>query len=66
MGEATYQAIQEKMEQITFLSLDSLVISEYNTRCSFVDNEHVEHLVNLIKERGFHRSPELTQIYPKR
>ena len=53
--EATYQSIQARMGETVRLAADEMVIvSEYNTRCSFVDKAHVEHLAQLIRERGFH------------
>jgi len=53
MSEASYQSIQAKMSGIGNLPLDSLIVSEYNTRCSFIDQDHVEHLAKRIAERGF-------------
>jgi len=52
--KATYQSIQAKVGEIVYLPLDELkIISEYNTRCSFVEEGHVEDLAQLIQERGF-------------
>lgn len=53
MSEASYKSIQSKMSGIATLPLDSLIVSEYNTRCAFVDQDHVEHLAKRIAERGF-------------
>ena len=54
MSSACYQSVQEKMGDSARLAVADLLVSEYNTRCSFVDADHVEHLAGLIQERGFH------------
>ncbi len=54
MNSTSYQSIQEKMGDSARLDVSELLVSEYNARCSFVDRPHVEHLANLIQERGFH------------
>ena len=52
--KAVYQAINEKMGETISLSPDKLHLSEYNTRSTCVDRQHVENLAVRITEQGFH------------
>lgn len=51
--------INEKLQGNRTLQLEKLIISEYNTRSSFVDQNHVNFLANQIKERGYHPNRSL-------
>lgn len=49
-----YEAIREKMGETVSLPAEKLQASEYNTRCTCIDQNHVNRLAKKIKERGFH------------
>lgn len=49
-----YEAINEKMGDTISLPAEKLQASEYNTRCTSIDQSHVNQLAKKIKERGFH------------
>ena len=49
-----YEAINEKMGETVPLPAEKLQASEYNTRCTSIDQNHVNRLTKKIKERGFH------------
>jgi hypothetical protein len=49
-----YEAINAKMGETISLPAEKLQTSEYNTRCTCVDQNHVSQLTKKIKERGFH------------
>lgn len=52
--KAIYQAINEKMGETISLSPEKLHLSEYNTRSTCIDWQHVENLAQKITEQGFH------------
>jgi ParB-like chromosome segregation protein Spo0J len=52
--KAIYQTINEKMGETVSLSPEKLHLSEYNTRSTCVDRQHVENLAARITEQGFH------------
>ena len=52
--KAIYQTINEKMGETVSLSPEKLHLSEYNTRSTCVDRQHVENLALRITEQGFH------------
>ena len=49
-----YQSIQSKLKERKNISINALVLSEFNTRAGAMDQDHVDYLANKIKERGFH------------
>ena len=49
-----YRAINEKMGETVSIAVEKLSKSEYNTRCTCVDQNHVDSLVKKIQARGFH------------
>lgn len=49
-----YEMIREKMGETVSLPEEKLQTSEYNTRCTCIDQNHVNRLAKKIKERGFH------------
>ena len=49
-----YEAISAKMGETVSLPAEKLQASEYNTRCTCIDQNHVNRLAKKIKERGFH------------
>lgn len=49
-----YETINEKMGETLSLPAEKLQASEYNTRCTSIDQSHVNRLAKKIKERGFH------------
>jgi ParB-like chromosome segregation protein Spo0J len=49
-----YETINEKMGETLSLPAEKLQASEYNTRCTCIDQSHVNRLAKKIKERGFH------------
>jgi ParB/RepB/Spo0J family partition protein len=51
---AIYDAIKKKRGELVELPLDVLVISEFNTRQAFIDEEHVKELAAMIAEYGFY------------
>lgn len=54
MPETTIkQIMKEKLGELISLDIDKITISEFNTRCQFVDNEHVETLMKSIEQHGY-------------
>lgn len=49
-----YKAINDKMGDTVCLAVEKLGVSEYNTRSTCVDWNHVDALAKKIMERGFH------------
>lgn len=49
-----YKAINEKMGETVSLAVEKLSVSEYNTRSTCVDQNHVDYLSKKMLERGFH------------
>jgi len=45
--------MKEKLGELISLHIDKIQISEFNTRCQFVDNDHVKTLMTSIEEHGY-------------
>jgi len=45
--------MKEKLGELISLHIDKIQISEFNTRCQFVDNNHVRNLMVSIEEHGY-------------
>jgi len=45
--------MKEKLGELISLHIDKIQISEFNTRCQFVDNDHVKTLMVSIEEHGY-------------
>lgn len=52
---AIHEAIERKRGQVVELPLDVLVMSEFNARHAFIDEEHVQELAEMIAEHGFRK-----------
>jgi ParB-like chromosome segregation protein Spo0J len=48
-----YKAIEAKRGSFVNLPVDRLVVSEFCTRAAHIDWQHVDHLAQRIRERGF-------------
>lgn len=54
MPETTIkQIMKEKLGELISLDIDKITISEFNTRCQFVDDAHVKTLMNSIEQNGY-------------
>lgn len=47
------QIMKEKLGELISLDIDKIQISEFNTRCQFVDENHVKTLMRSIEENGY-------------
>jgi len=45
--------MKEKLGELISLDINKIQISEFNTRCQFVDNDHVKTLMVSIEEHGY-------------
>jgi len=53
MPETIKNIMKEKLGELISLHIDKIQISEFNTRCQFVDNDHVKTLMTSIEEHGY-------------
>ena len=47
------QIMKDKLGELVSLDTDKIQISEFNTRCQFVDEGHVKTLMKSIEEHGY-------------
>ena len=54
MSDSTIKKImKDKLGELVFIDIDKIQISEFNTRCQFVDDSHVKTIMKSIEEHGY-------------